>query len=227
MAEMLPDDLKLPDQLKLTAEPLTRDVQRELCHEARDRLSEVDPMLAQVAEITIVRNQRKNFLNIRIRKDYISMLFSTQKEGVHYCFFLPDKLEPFVTITAVHPTDGKLQRLDTAQAECLNSAIQEFKAKFGIHSESYHYTSLTERQETDQYARGGGVGASMKAHSSHFHLKMRVATGMCKERMPVLRMFDLDKARQMLEPVRYTYSRETISYEDVMKLIRRDAALPY
>ena len=48
-----------------------------------------------------------------------------------------------------------------------------------ISGETYHYTSYAERMATDAFVAGGGASRSSKAHSSDFHLKIRVSSAMC------------------------------------------------
>eukprot|EP01116_Phalansterium_solitarium_P005005 TRINITY_DN1625_c1_g2_i1.p2 TRINITY_DN1625_c1_g2~~TRINITY_DN1625_c1_g2_i1.p2 ORF type:complete len:279 (-),score=107.82 TRINITY_DN1625_c1_g2_i1:133-969(-) len=188
-----------------------------------ERLAARDPMLRHVMEVKIVCNQRRNFINISVRKDYVTLCYQEHHEGIYYCFFLSDKIEPFVTITAVHPDDGKLHRLTRSQVVALARTIDNFKAKFGISGESYHYTGLRERQETDEFVDSGGTQRGNKAHSSHFHLKLRVSTKMTPDRLPVYQLFDLGALREAVEPVRYNFSRTTLPWNEVYPLLMQDA----
>lgn len=81
---------------------------------------------------------------------------------------------------------------------CNNYLHLVFMSRFGIASESYHYTSLAERRKTDAFVAAGGAALRSKAHSSDFHLKMRVATAMIKDLLPVFTLFDLQKVVQQL-----------------------------
>jgi hypothetical protein len=193
-------------------------------------------------------------------------MFHHLLHGVFYCFFLSDKLEPFVIVTAVDPAAGKLHRLTHAQVDDLQAALRAYKDRYGVSDESYHYTALAERDDTEAFSRAGGAAAANKAHSAHFHLKMRIATSMCvqlgwgsfvvcsffprcfffffsssfflsstntphqtthacryRDRFPVLGLMNLDKLRQVCEPVRYNYSRETIPYERMIAAVLKDA----
>jgi len=202
---------------------LDRKLQVQIEEDAKLALSRLDPLLYHTMAVKIVTNPRRNFINIRVKDDYVGLLFHRQMQGIFYCFFLSDKLEPFIIITAVHPVDGKLVTLNSCQVADLREAIKAFKAKYGISEETYHYTGLGERQATDEFSRAGHCGGNNRSHSSHFHLKMRIATGMYKQRFPVLNLFDFDMLRQMVEPVGYNYNRETVSFEKVMRQIQEDA----
>ena len=172
----------------------------------------------------MVRNQRRNFINVRVRADYATLLFQFKgTDGVHFCFLLSDKLEPFVIITALCPRRGKLRRLQRSQVGELDAALDAFRQRFGIADETYHYTGLSEREQTESFAAAGHVSSAGKAHSAHFHLKMRIATGMYKQRFPVLQLFDFDRLRLNCDHVRHNYARETLSWPEVRRAIEADA----
>ena len=69
----------------------------------------------------------------------------------------------------------------------------------------------------------GSTDTASKAHSAHFHLKMRVATAMCTHAIPALRLVDLARIRAELEPVRYGYTREATTWDDTLLAIHADA----
>lgn len=199
---------------------------QQIVRDAREQLRALDPMLAVTMETKIVCNPRRNMLNLRVRSDYATLLWhhrSRSGDGTLYLFLLSDKLEPFIIITVVHPERGKLQRLTLAQVRELQEALDGFKAKYRISGESYHYTSLGERQSTDAHAAAGGVALASKSHSGHFHLKMRIATQMYKECFPVLQILDFDRLRRQAEPVAYAYTRTTSSLADTISAIEADA----
>lgn len=107
--------------------PLSSEEQRTIQSQVVERLREQDPMLYHIMEVKVVRNPRKNFINLIVRKDYITMIFYKTfpdvDDTVTYCFFLPDKLEPYVIITAVHHRLGKLRNITTKQLDELKQVI--------------------------------------------------------------------------------------------------------
>eukprot|EP01147_Barroeca_monosierra_P005837 gene5837-9040_t len=220
-------DLKLPSHLKNTPEDLTRQEKEQIRTDALNQLACIDPILPHILDVKVVRNQRRNFINLRVRRDYSTLIFHSPAEsGVTWCFFISDKLEPFITITALSQDEGKLSKLSSAQVVELEEALQQFKKRFGIVGESYHYTSLEERQETDQFVRETSVDMRSKSHSSHFHLKMRIATEMYKDKFPVLKLMNFDELRRTVDHIMHNYSRETLSWEQVKPLIEKDAQPP-
>lgn len=76
-------------------------------------------------------------------------------------------------VTAVHPQLGRLHQLSRQQVEQLAQSLTSFKQRFGITNESYHYTPLKERNETDTFVSSGIPPPGTKAHSSHFHLVIK------------------------------------------------------
>lgn len=203
---------------------LDLNLQSRIEEDAKIALSLIDPLLYHTMAIKVVKNPRRNFINVRVKDDYVGLLFHKQIEGIFYCFFISDKLEPFIIITAVHPEIGKLPTLTNGQVTHLREAIIAFKDKYGIAQETYHYTGLGERKATDEFSRAGHCSGRNRSHSSHFHVKMRIATEMYKQRFPVLNLFDFDVLRQRVEPVGYNYTRETVSFDTVMMQIRQDTA---
>lgn len=159
---------------------------------------------------------------VEVNRNYVSTLYMVEKSGVLYGFFASDKLEPYVIVCAIGDR-GRLHRLTRAQLDALVAAIGEFKARFGVAQEQYHYTPLAEREETDRFVRGGGGSMRAKSHSSHFHLKIRIATRMYTDVVPALAVLPLAAMRESLEPVRYNYSREATDWAQTLAALQADA----
>ena len=138
-----------------------------------------------------------------VGRDYVSTIFAVEFSDVVYAFFASDKIEPYVILCAISSQQGRLhvgysflrvtlylstgsshdyvlrpQRLTLAQVANLVTAVAAFRAKFVLVDELYHYTSLSERAQTDRFVASGGASGRAKAHSSHFHLKIRIPTQM-------------------------------------------------
>eukprot|EP00041_Stephanoeca_diplocostata_P027323 m.750412 g.750412 ORF g.750412 m.750412 type:complete len:264 (-) comp23157_c0_seq14:729-1520(-) len=190
---------------------LSRDQIYTIKDQAVERLASIKPILRFTMEVKVVTNERRNFINTIIKKEYITLIFEKTVPETHsmlsFCFFLSDKIEPYAIITAVNHHTGRLRQLNQAQFDQLCAAINDFKTRFGVVGESYHYTSLAERDGTDSFVARGGASRQQKSHSSHFHLKMRIASGMLLQRLPVHALLDLDVLRQKVEPVKYNYTR--------------------
>ena len=118
---------------------------------------------------------------------------------------------------------GKLVRLSAAQLNDLESALDEFKKKYGIANEQYHYTPYAERAQTDAFVQGGGATMKSKAHSTDFHLKIRISSKMYTDRFPIFTSFDFGKIRREVEPVMYNFSRETVPWAQIKSVIMEEA----
>jgi len=219
--DMVTETVELAERLRqgrLSAEEI-----KEIQRQALERLGAHDPLLRQTLDVKVVCNPRRNFLNLTVRREYVTLCHSDALGGIYFCYFVSDKLEPFVIVTAVDPLQGRLTRLTCRQVDDLVRSRDSFKHKFGVANETYHYTPLSERIESDDFARAGGLAAETKGHSSNWHLKIRVATQMVTHLLPVFALLNITALRTQLEPVRYNFTRETLPWEDVYKQILNDA----
>ena len=105
---MVTPAVELIESLRQTQAQLGRSEEDQIKRETLQRLGNLDPILQHIMEVKLVRNERRNFINIRVKSDYTTLLYQHSEHGVFNCFFLSDKLEPFVTITAVIMRTGTL-----------------------------------------------------------------------------------------------------------------------
>lgn len=214
------EDVKLIDSL--SKGKIDRYLQEDIKREAIERLYSIEPILKHILEIKIVSNPRRNFINVILKKEYLPLIFYERLDDVYFCFFVSDKLEPYVIITALHVEKGRLINLNRKLMDGLKNAIYNFKRKFGISNEGYHYTSLKERNETESSVSKGDISFQNKSHSRHWHLKMRIATGMYTQKLPILNLFDFNSAKEKIEPVKYNYSRETMTWESILEILESE-----
>jgi hypothetical protein len=114
---------------------------------------------------------------------------------------------------------------------------------------SFHYTSFAERMETEQFVNGGGAARKSKAHSAHFHLKIRIKKEVYVGRLPVFAALKYDEIevspwarphcptwftrllhvlcgenpQECVEPVQYNANRETVTWEVVHTVLKMEA----
>jgi transcriptional regulator of heat shock response len=69
-----------------------------------ERLSAIQPLLSEIMDVKLVVQPRKNMINIRVKPEYATLVWHKELEGVRYCFFMSDKLEPYIIITALSAT---------------------------------------------------------------------------------------------------------------------------
>eukprot|EP00037_Helgoeca_nana_P009459 m.82996 g.82996 ORF g.82996 m.82996 type:complete len:208 (+) comp19594_c0_seq1:281-904(+) len=153
--------------------------------------------------------------------DHLSSLYCAFKNGCCIEIHLSDKFEPFAILLVMHPDKGKLHRLDHDQIAGVADAVAEFRAKFGI--TGFHYTSFAERMETEQFVNGGGAARKSKAHSAHFHLKIRIKKEVYVGRLPVFAALKYDEIEECVEPVQYNANRETVTWEVVHTVLKMEA----
>lgn len=61
-----------------------------------ERLSAIQPLLSEIMDVKLVVQPRKNMLNIRVKPEYVTLMWHKELETVRYCFFMSDKLEPCI-----------------------------------------------------------------------------------------------------------------------------------
>lgn len=129
----------------------------------RDQLLEVDAFARNITE----RDR------CALKSNFLTTVFVARKLDTCFEFHLSDKFEPYVIIIAFGPRTQNLVQLTRLQTEALRQAIEEFVAQNQIaEPPRFHYTTWAERKETDEFA---GVKSETKAHSTVFHLKLRVS----------------------------------------------------
>eukprot|EP00041_Stephanoeca_diplocostata_P009169 m.139563 g.139563 ORF g.139563 m.139563 type:complete len:506 (+) comp17632_c0_seq1:223-1740(+) len=160
-----------------------------------------------------------------IRSNYLSSVFAVldADDGCIYEFHFSDKFEPYIIAVVLDPREGKLVRLTSRHVTHLSRAIAAFKHKFGIANEAYHYTPYAERMVTDAFVHKGGADMKSKAHSTDFHLKIRVSTKMYMDRLQVFSFLRLGELRDRVEPIQYNFSRETMPWAKVLAVLRAEA----
>ena len=162
-----------------------------------------DPLLAQLLDVRVVTTRRgadlTNHVNLRVAAPFATMLHHERARASHsaaasdellFCFVASEQLEPIVVVVAVHPELGRLERLEPAHVPALETAVQQFKTRFGLKDETYAYTCLKDRL------------AAASCHSRHFHLKIRIPTEMYLRVFPAAQVLGNNSAclRRALEP---------------------------
>ena len=142
-------------------------------YDVYDALTGIEPALAHFVQ----RGRNGGYPELALY--YLATIYTAELDDVIYDVHLSDKFEPFAVVSATHRQRGKLLRLDMRQVADLEEVLQRFRRKYSISGETYHYTSLEERMATDAFVAGGGASRKSKAHSSDFHLKIRISSAMC------------------------------------------------
>ncbi len=59
-----------------------------------ERLGAIQPLLSEIMDVKLVVQPRKNMINIRVKPEYVTLIWHAEMESVRFCFFMSDKLEP-------------------------------------------------------------------------------------------------------------------------------------
>ena len=154
-----------------------------------------DPLLRHLVAVKLVRNERRNFVNIRIHKKYVPLVHAqTMASGTRMFFFLSLHLEPFINVVSIHPEKGVQRMWDEVDASELLKSVAAFKARHGVHGETYRYDDskptteslATVLRHVKRENGGGSAGASRPRKP--FVLGIRIATQMMTTLTPTLRL---------------------------------------
>ena len=72
-----------------------------------ERLRAIQPLLSEIMDVKLVVQPRKNMLNIRVKPEYVTLMWHKELDGVRYCFFMSDKLEPYIIVTALSASGSR------------------------------------------------------------------------------------------------------------------------
>mmetsp|Transcript_66535 Transcript_66535/g.178045 ORF Transcript_66535/g.178045 Transcript_66535/m.178045 type:complete len:231 (+) Transcript_66535:1-693(+) len=160
---------------------------------------------------------------VKLKANFLTTVFAQRVAGTVFEFHLSDKFEPYAIIIAFDPdSDNLLVQLSTRQLDGLDKARRDFMQRYKLPDMGYHYTPLQERLETDRFVAENSVARSSKAHSTVFHLKMRVPDAFYRSHLPALQAA---RAAELsgLDPVVYNYSRPVATWDETEAALRRDA----
>jgi len=203
-----------------------RNIEYAIKEEVFEILRETQPFLSGMVDVKLVSNPEHNYINIRLKNIHNHMIFfkeytDAKKSRNVVCFYMSDKFEPYVIITILNQFGDRIEAIEPKHVDYLVESIQEFKVKFGIKEELYHYTGLDERKDTFGNAN---VALHNKGHSMNFHVKMRIGTAMYVDRMPIMRLLNVSSLK-VLDPIRYNYSRSGVPFASVLQQLRKEAGL--
>lgn len=192
---------------------LTTQQREHAIREAKEIFCDLHALMSHLVDIRIISLRSDiitNVVSVRVRPDFATMLYyeeyndllatdemRLEEPNMLFAFMISTQLEPIVTIVAVHTNSGKLINLHTSHFNRLQSAIKNFKKKFGLQDELYAYTPYAERQ-------------TKSWHSKHWHLKIRIPTDMLIQYLPASSILienrtKLDNIKKCLEPIHYNF----------------------
>ena len=197
-----------------TAELSAADRQRAAT-EARSVVRVQDKILEKMLDVRIITIQREgrleNHVNLRVANEYLCMVHHerarVQDADLMFCFMASCELEPVVVLVVLHENLGRLVELSQQQFAVLETALRQFRVRFGLEGELYSYTPLQTR-------------SSCSWHSRHFHLKIRVPTEMYLRIFPAMQVLGsnhvcksavVESYKRLWEPLLYKFELKTQS----------------
>jgi hypothetical protein len=186
-----------------------------------------DPLLAHILDVRVITTRREsteheitNHVNMRVAAPYATMLHHERAGSgaseLLFCFMASEQLEPLVVLVVLDSETGRLERLQPAHVPLLETALAQFKNRFGLKDESYAYTCLSDRL------------AAASSHSRHFHLKIRIPTEMYLRVFPAAQVLGgnyackrsaLEPFKQRWEPLAYRFQTQQLFPWTIVRLL--------
>ena len=135
-------------------------------------------------------------INIRVRREFMRIIFHVREGEVAFCFVADMGLEPFVHLVVLHAVQGELSPAPPEHDAGLVRAVDAFKARHGVSGEQYAtagphmHASLPAALAAARVAPGPGIVA------------MRIASAMYAAKMPVTAALDLPATRAAMAAAR-------------------------
>jgi hypothetical protein len=196
--------------------------------EARAVVRKLDKVLEKMLDVRIITTKKDGFLhnhvNLRVASEFSSMVHHERAKihnvsDIMFCFMASSELEPVVVVVLLDGDHGRLVQLTRVHFDCLETALQQFRVRFGLQGETYSYTSLQARE-------------TCSWHSRHFHLKIRVPTEMYLRIFPAMQVLGnnlackrgaLESLKQLWEPLRYKFELKSQQpWHVIRELVLRD-----
>lgn len=169
-------NIKLCKQLSWTRFPLSQLECKRLYDMARRQVTRRNAHMSHMTEFKISRENFNNYIGIRLKREYTHMIHSYTKNGVLFAFMPSEKLEPVITVVALHECHGRLDSLNYTQIGDLKTAVVDFKSKMGLQGDTFLYTVQKSRIQSGPIRQ--------RPHSAHFHLKITVSPSEYVTMMP-------------------------------------------
>ena len=175
------EELVISSQLQLTDCPLSPDLHRQVLRDTQSMLRQKYGIMQHVTEPSIVRQNKHNYINIRIKREYVNTVFiwTDSSNSMSFCFIASDKLEPVIIVVVIDHDIGRLTVFPTHKTPSLATAIDNFCSWTGYldpHTLEYTYTDNTKRSVDRHLNR--------RCHSAHFHLKIHVKLSLYRVLFP-------------------------------------------
>lgn len=208
-------NLSLAPALQRTARPLEEDTVQRIRDEILTILKAKSALLANTVELRIARQGTQNFVNMRVRRQYQSMLFHKIVGDTAYCFMASDKFDATVVLVALSTTsrdDPRLLQIPALHLPQIAGIVDEFSAFVRKRPLGFTYTTDADRRNRTL------------SHSRHFHLKIHFEPSDFNTLLPVMNLHE-NAVIATLDPVAYCRSRPLDTWADVIDKVAIDCSL--
>ena len=188
-------------ELRSTPLPIPPKVVEAIEEEVVRKISASNPLLKFFVKVKLVRNERRNFLNLRVQKQYVPLVHAfTAASGTIYFFFLSIHIEPQLQLVCIHPERGLLCTWACIDKEDFVAAVTSVKTRFGDKLSSEQYVTrlnvLSEGRLQDQLATSdlnSVVREKLSAEkdnntklSEALYFRINISTDLYARLMPIL-----------------------------------------
>ena len=202
MAGSMPP-LAIHPALSVTSAPLT--LQQVRCEQRR-----LHDALGPLLELSVSRDGQTNYLNARVRRQYLQAVFTHEAAGLLFVFVPSERIEPALVVVAVDAA-GRVDALDARGVVGLRASLQAFERRFEARLEHFLYNPRVAR------------AAAPRTHSAHFHCKADVPWELYVRLFPIAAPVLGRMLRAEPEYLRYYFARERLSWPALAAALLADA----
>ena len=167
-----------------------------ITREVKVQLGKLHPLLQHVLDVKIVCNERKNMVNIRIKKEFIKIVLDEKKGDVYYFCVLSEKFEAMLNIFVLHEVNGPLHELDESQVSDLEVFVKKLRSMKWREESSEPYIPICSEEtycfkdSTEKWHHAESVTAavaSMKLLRCEFNLKTPISSAFMRSKLQIMK----------------------------------------
>lgn len=223
---MLVDDfLTITPKLGFTSNPLSFHEYHQILRDCRHVMHHRYGIMCHVTDISIVRQRRNNYVNVRIKRDYINTIFiwTDSSNSISFCFIASDKLEPVIIIVAINHATGRIMQFPSHLISSLETALNAFclwSGKLQLDTLQFTYTNAQKRAESKRLHQ--------TCHSSHFHLKLHIDVAFYAKLFPAYQFTSIASDSNLhgfhqIDQIKYVNDISKLKWNDVrLEILKSD-----
>lgn len=220
---MLVDEtLTIVPELSYTRYPLTMNQSHQVLSDCRKLMKSKYGIMYHVTDIFVVRQNRNNYVNVRIKRDYVNTVYISTSNSLSasFCFIASDKLESVIILVVIDHNVGRLHVLPNNLLPFLEIAVNEFclwTETLQLSDLRFTYTNQQQRQKCRDMQQ--------KFHSAHFHLKIHIDKILYKKLFPafcfieISSRLDTTNTFESIDQFQYVNMIQKFNWSTVKKMI--------